>query len=416
MKADPFTDLSPEEKNQLQLERLQSTLNRAGRHVPFHRQRLAAKGLEPGDIETLSDIEKLPFLDRADFSEHYPYDLFAVPLHDIVRIHTAPGTARNPTVSGYTAQDLEAWQNMVGRALTAAGLTRHDILQIALHPGLANWGRDYKDSAQSMGISVIPNTLLSIEKQCMVLRDYKTTVIVTTPAVATHLAEAMDIAGISPAALSLHTLILVGETIADNFRKDIEARLHVTSWLHYGLSEVPGPAVGFECERHNGLHINEDHFLAEIVDPESGIALPAGHTGELVLTTLTTRAFPLIRFKTGQRAKMFQDTCPCGRALAKIDWFAERTDAVMNIDGVNVHGRQVGGHLEQILPISAEHIGFDVIHREGRKCLEVWLPMHNTIFSDEIKELEKLLRKTENTLRENLGVPVIIRLIESKSR
>ncbi|MCF8025726.1 MAG: AMP-binding protein, partial [Desulfobacteraceae bacterium] len=291
MQSDSFFTIEKEAKQQLQLERLQSTLNRAYRHVPFHTNRLEVLGVEPSDITALADLGRLPFMERADFSEHYPYDLFAVPLRDIVRIHTAPGTTRNPTVSGYTSQDLEHWRQILARAMKAAGLNAADIIQIALNPGLDNWGRDYKDGAESMGASVIPNTQLSVEKHLMVLRDYKTTVLITTPAMAGHLADHMTETGMGPASLSLHTLILCGEIADSDFRKNIEDRMQVRTWTHYGLSEVPGPAIAFECNVHNGLHINEEHFLAEIVDPETGEVLPQGNEGELVLTTLTARAF-----------------------------------------------------------------------------------------------------------------------------
>lgn len=411
---DDFFNLKPEEKNQLQLERLQSTLNRACRHVPFHRQRFDDAGIDPAAIQTLSDIDRLPLLDRADFSEHYPYDLFAVPLRDIVRIHTAPGTTRNPTVSGYTAQDLILWRRMTARALAASGITSHDILQISLNPGLANWGRDYKDSAEDIGVSVIPNTQLSIDKQFMVLRDYKTTVLITTPVFAEHLAEYIETAGINPEVLTLKTVILTGENPEKGFRAGIEERLHVSTWLHYGLSEVPGPAIAFECEEHAGLHVNEDYFYPEIIDPQTGIGRAAGQAGELVLTSLTTRAFPLIRFRTGDKARLYTKDCACGRTLSRIEWFAERTDAIMNIDGVNIHRRQVCFQLEQILAVSAEAVALKVGQESGRKFLEVLLPVNDSIFSDEIKGLERVLRKTENRLRENLGVPVVIRLVESK--
>ncbi|MFW6080593.1 MAG: phenylacetate--CoA ligase family protein [Desulfosalsimonas sp.] len=413
MQSDPFFNLEPEEKHQLQLERLQSTLNRACRHVPFHANRLGLLDLEPADIGALADLQRLPFMERADFSEHYPYDLFAVPLRDIVRIHTAPGTTRNPTVSGYTPQDLEHWRQILSRSMKAAGAGPSDILQVALNPGLANWGRDYKDGAESMGASVIPNTQLSVEKHLMVLRDYKTTVLITTPAMAGHLADCMAETSTGPASLSLHTVILCGENSDARFRTEIEDRMQVRTWQHYGLSEVPGPAVAFECSAHKGLHINEDHFLPEVVDPDTGSALPAGMEGELVLTTLTTRAFPLIRFKTGDRAALMKEACGCGSTLVRMQWNAERTDDIMNIDGVNVHGRQVVFHLQNMLRLSQDSVTFRVINREGRKMLEVFIRMNQEIFSDEIKELEKLLRRCEERLRENLGVPVLIRLVES---
>lgn len=412
MQSDPFFTYEPEAKQQLQLERLQSTLNRAYRHVPFHTNRLDILGLEPSDIAALANLNRLPFMERADFSEHYPYDLFAVPLKDIVRIHTAPGTTRNPTVSGYTSQDLEHWKHILARAMKTAGITAADIIQIALNPGLDNWGRDYKDGAESMGASVIPNTQLSVEKHMMVLRDYKTTVLITTPSMAGNLADRMTEAGMGPAALSLHTLILCGETVDAGFRKELEERMQIRTWIHYGLSEVPGPAIAFECSAQNGLHINEDHFLAEVIDPETGACLPNGSEGELVLTTLTARAFPLVRFKTGDRARIIKQPCNCGSTLVRMNWQAERTDDIMNIDGVNVHGRQVLFHLGNELNVSEGNVSLQVIHSEGRKVLEVFIKMNNEIFSDEIKELEKLLRRCENRLRENLGIPVVMRLVE----
>lgn len=417
MPDDPFLQLSTEEKQQLQLERLQSTLNRACRHVAFHANRLGLAKIEPSDISALSETVRLPFMERADFSQHYPYSLFAVPLRDIVRIHTAPGTTRNPTVSGYTAQDLEHWRQIPARALKAAGLTPNDILQIALNPGLANWGRDYKEGAESIGASVIPNTQLSVEKQLMVLRDYKTTALITTPAMAVHLAGYMADMGIGPASLSLHTLIVCGEYAAPELRKQIEKQLHVRTWMHYGLSEVPGPAISFECNSQDGLHINEDHFLPEIVDPVTGDPMPEGSFGELVLTTLTTRAFPLIRFKTGDRALLLAEKCSCGSTLIRMKWDAGRTDDIINIDGVNVHSSQVGFHLKEMMPMGKDMdediISYRVVSREGRKILEILLQMNDSIFSDEIKELERLLRRAENHLKESLGVSVAIRLVEA---
>ena len=412
MNNDDFLSYSPEDKHQLQLERLQSTLNRAFRQVSFHRQRMKAAGIEPGQIESAADVAKLPFLERADFNEHYPYELFAVPLRDIVRIHTAPGISRNPTVSGYTAQDLGSWRDMTRRALSAASVSPNDILQIAFNPGLANWGRDYKDAAEDMGVSVIPNTWLSTDKQFMVLRDYKTTVLITSPAFALQLAGYMHRMQVGPAALNLHTIIIAGEKISDALRQTIEEQAFVTCWEHYGLSEVPGPTIAFECKTHDGLHINEDHFLAEIIDPQTMQVIPAGQPGELVLTTLTTRAFPLIRFRTGDKARIMEAPCSCKSPLARIEWFGERVDDIMKVDGVNIHQQQVVSIIEDGLPVSAAQITCRVNDDNGRKFLEIFLPMNEAIFSDEIKEIERLLRKTEDRLREDLGVAVAIRLVE----
>src|SRR6056297_2692645 len=414
--ANNYEYMEAEEKQQLQLERLQSTINRACRNVAFHRGRFSEAGIDPAGIHSIQDITTLPFMNRRDLSEHYPYELFAVPLRDIVRIHTAPGTTQNPTVSGYPPQDLHVWQQILARGLEAAGVTAHDILQINLNPGLANWGRDYKRGAELVEAGVIPNIPLSIEKKVMVLRDYKSSVLVTTPALAMELAAYIKEQRINTNALELATLILAGDLIPPENRRFIEETLHATVWLHYGLSEVPGPAIAFECPAHEGLHVNEDHFLAEIVDPETGAPMPEGKPGELVLTTLTTRAFPLIRFRTGDKAEFYKAPCSCGRSWKRIGWYAERTDDILNIDGVNVHGQLVHANLQKTIGNIPPSVRFFVQQAEGKKYLEVWLPVSTEIFSDEIKELEKLIRHAENKLRENLGVPVYIRLKEKMDR
>jgi phenylacetate-CoA ligase len=407
--------LDPEERKQLQLERLQSTLNRAFRNVPFHRNRLQEKGLEPSRIGCIEDLSLVPFMERKHLGQHYPYGLFAVPLRDIVRIHSAPGTTSNPTVSGYTRQDLLFWREMTARALEAAGVSSKDILQINLDFGLANWGRDYKDSAEIIGAGVIPSTTLSLDKQLMVLRDYKTSVLITTPSMASELADHMFKADVNPAELNLTTLILVGEHVNTPFRELIEAQLHVKTWLHYGLSEVPGPAIAFECGEHAGLHVNEEHFLVEIIDPESGRRVEAGQAGEIVLTTLTTRAFPLIRFRTGDRARFVREMCPCGQSLSRIQWLDRRTDNMLNIRGVKVDRQQVLFQIEKALGFVPRYHFISKKQQGLKSLLEVWVAVDDTLFSDEIKALESVVKRVTRILHENLGVPVTVRLKEKKS-
>jgi phenylacetate-CoA ligase len=404
------------ERRQMRLERLQSTLNRAYRNVPFHRNRqnqvAAETGSDPSMLEKPEDIRRLPFMDRGHLGEHYPYGLFAVPLRDIVRIHTAPGTSLHPTVTGYTRQDLQIWQDMVGKALSAAGIGSRDILQIYLDAGLANWGRDYKDGAESLSVAVIPNTPLSIEKHLMVLRDYRTTVLVSTPSNASQLAEAMFHNGVNPTSLALKCLVLTGEPVDPDFRADIEARFHAASWVHLGMSEVPGPAMAYECRVHQGLHVQEDHFLVEIVDPVTGGETSEGDPGELVLTTLTTRAFPLIRFRTGERVRLLPESCPCGCPTMRIEWLEPRTDDLLNVNGVKVHPESIGNHLERFL-------GFPPLIRHrvrkapgDRHVLEVRMAVGKELFSDEIKVLENRVNRCRAFLEENLGVPVVVTLQE----
>jgi len=414
MRNDDFLTMNPDERKQLQLERLQSTLNRAYRNVPFHKKRFKELDIDLSEIEKVTDLARLPFMKRQDIGENYPYNLFAVPLRDIVRIHTSPGTTQNPTVSGYTPQDLSSWQAVLARALKISGVTPYDILQITLNPGLENWGRDYKYGAEALGASVIPNTPLSLEKKLMVLRDYKTSALISTPASALQLSAYVRKKEINTSAFDLKTIILVGESIGQTDRKTLEESLNVIVWRHYGLSEVPGPAIAFECEIHKGLHVNEDYFLPEIVDPATGKVMPDNQDGELVLTTLTTRAFPLIRFRTGDRAKIINQSCSCGRQLRRIEWAGERTDDLINIDGVKVHQRQIQLNIQSALGFPLDTAKFYVKHRDEKKYLEVWIPVNEHIFSDEIKELEALIQVAENNLFKNIGIPVSIRLKEQR--
>lgn len=412
MDGNDFLNLAAEEREQLRFERLQSTLNRAYRNVPFHQKRqnelAAASGKDPSLLENLGGIASLPFMERHHLGEHYPYGLFAVPLRDIVRIHTAPGTSFNPTVSGYTPNDLNAWRNMMGRALSAAGLSSLDILQISLDTGLNNWGRDYKEGGETLAVAVIPHTSLAAEKQLMVLRDYKTSVLVTTPTQAAHLASQLFRAGLNPTVLNLKRIILVGEPVAAQFRKDLEAQLHTETWVHFGLSEVPGPAIAFECDHHQGLHLQEDHFLAEIIDPANGAVVPDGSAGELVLTTLTARAFPLIRFRTGEGARLLEAPCPCGRPLKRLEWLEKRTDGLLNLNGVRVNPQLIQAHLSRQLGFAPA-----CSHTVRRPTLmppylEVAIAVNESLFSDEMKVLEQRMRAIQVLLQENLGVPVSV--------
>lgn len=401
------------DRDQRRLERLQSTLNRAFGSVPFHQARLRRNGADPAVVERIADLVRLPFMTRRHLGENYPYGLFAVPLRDIVRIHTAPGTTLNPSVSGYTAQDLRRTVAMVARALSAAGVTADDIVQISLDPGLSDWGRDYKQGAEALEASVIPNTLLSLEKQLMVMRDYKTTALVTTPSYARQIAAHPDAAGAG--ARALKTLILVGEPVTGEVRADLEGRLGVSTWVHYGLSEVPGPAIAFECARHRGLHLQDEHFLAEIVDPDTGEELGDGREGELVLTSLTARAMPLLRFRTGDRARRSAEACPCGAPEPRIEWRPGRTDTLLVLRGVKIHADQVWAHVGAALGFDPQRRRVFVDRRDGRQVLEVWIGVDDRIFSDEIKMLEARMASIARRLYESIGVPVTVRLKEPQT-
>ena len=404
-----------EERAQQQLERLQSTLNRAHKNVPFYRNQLAEHRIDPLQIESLSDLAEVPFTDPSHFSEHYPYGLFAVPLRDVVRIHTARGTSLNPVVSGYTKQDLAIWRELVARALVAAGVTGLDILQIHLDVGLTNWGREYKDGAEAIEAGVIPLTILPPEKQLMILKDYRTSVLVTTASAAAELMDLLFESNLNPNELALKTLILVGESPNREMAGQLEERLHVRTWTHYGLSEVPGPALAFECEERNGLHLSEDHFLAEVIDPGRGVAVEDGQTGELVLTTLTTRAFPLIRYRTGDKVRLIEGPCPCGRTLRRMEWLGERIDDTVVIRGIKVHHQQITALLRRILGQEPQMVRFQVCETRRRDHLVVSLGVDESFFSDEIKEMEQTSLRLGSELSMELGVPVRIHFREPGS-
>ena len=407
--------LDGEERAQLQLERLQSTLNRAYKNVPFYRNLLQANGIEPARIETLTDLQNIPFTAREHFSENYPYGLFAVPLRDVVRIHISQGTALKPIVSGFTKPDLVVWRELVARALFAAGVSKTDILQIDVDPGLINWGRAYKDGAEAIESSVIPLTILTPEKQLMLLRDYKTSVLITSHSAATQMMHLVFRANLNPNELALKTVILLGEPPDVEIQERLKDELHVRTWVHYGLSEVPGPALAFECEARQGLHVSEDHFFPEVVDPETGRGVSEGEAGELVLTTLSTRAFPLIRLRTGDRVRLAPGPCPCGRTLARIEWLPSRTDEMMVIRGVKIHPQQILYLLERTLGFLPDAYRFLIRSEELRDFLEVWLKVDEALFSDEVKGMERLCLRLGKELTQELGVPVKIRLKEEGS-
>jgi len=303
----------------------------------------------------------------------------------------------------------------VATALRSSGVTPDDILQISLDPGLDTWGRDYKSGAESLGASVIPNTLLSIEKQLMVMRDYRPSVLVTTPSYARQVAVHMEHKGLDPGQFSLKKLILVGEPTDAVQRDFLETKLDVSTWQHFGLSDVPGPALAYECDNHACLHVNDDHFLPEIIDPHSGVPLPVGEIGELVLTTLTTRAYPLIRFRTGDMARILPGTCECDCRLVRIEWRPERSDRLIRIRGVKVHEEQVLASIATALGVAPpQYCMFENSHR-GKKYLEIWIAVDDALFSDEIKMLENRMKNVRDQVQEDTGVPVIVRLKERTS-
>ncbi len=396
----------------LQLERLQSTLTRAYRQVKFYRRRFDRLGLNLDDFRSLGDLAKLPCTTRKDLSENYPYGLFAVPLRDIVRILSSPGTTEKPLVVGYAAQDLKLWLDLLARLYAAAEVTREDILQIILPPGLANWRRDLQAGAEYLGASVIPPATLNFAKELMVMRDYKTSVLVTTPPLARHLLTVMARMGLTPAELSLKQALLVASPLPGEVRREIEAGFRVKLATAYGITEVMGPGLAFSCGADDGLHFSEDHFYPEIIDPETGTPLPPGTPGELVITTLSTVAFPLVRFRSGDRTSLLQKTCDCGRTLVRLGEISGRTDPIFSVGGIKVHPDQISLLLQEVMGGALPEYRHRVVTEKGLEVLEIDLIVAESFFSDEIKALEMLCRRARRHLQENLGINAHITLKE----
>jgi len=401
-----------EELELLQLERLQSTLTRAFRQVKFYRRQFDDLGLGLEAIRELKDLARLPFTTREDLSENYPYGLFAVPLRDIVRILSSPGTTENPLVVGYAAQDVRLWLDLLARLYTAAGVGREDIVQLILPPGLANWRRDLQAGAEHLGASVIPAATLNFAKELMVMRDYKTSVLITTPSLARHLLTVMARMGLSPVKLSLKKGLLVAAPLPSKTRGEIEEGFRIKVATAYGITEVMGPGLAFSCEANQGFHFNEDHFYPEIIDPESGQVAPAGASGELVITTLSTVAFPLVRFRSGDRARLVRETCACGRTLVRLGEISGRVDAIFSVGGIKVHPDRLKLLLTEVLGGHAASHRWQVDSEEGLDVLNIDLTLNEDIFSDEVKALEGMCRRARRHLQDHLGINARITLKE----
>ncbi|MGB9660961.1 MAG: phenylacetate--CoA ligase family protein [Moorellaceae bacterium] len=406
--------LSGEELRQLQLERLKTTVERAFFNVPHYRQAFQEIGLEPGDIQSLEDLSKLPFTTKDDLRENYPFGMFAVPMSEIVRIHSSSGTTGKPTVVGYTRQDINVWAELMARALVCGGATRNDIIHNAYGYGLFTGGLGVHYGAERLGASVIPISGGNTKRQVMIMRDFGSTVLTCTPSYALHIAEVMEEMGISPAELKLKAGIFGAEPWSENMRREIERRLGISAVDIYGLSEVIGPGVAIECQVKNGLHIYGDHFLAEVIDPVTGEPLPPGQVGELVLTSLTKEALPVIRYRTRDVTAILPGECPCGRTGVRIARITGRTDDMLIIRGVNVFPSQVESVL---LEIGGTEPHYQlIVEREGSlDTLEVQVEVSENLFSDEVRRLEDLEHRIHAELESVLGLSVKVTLVEPKT-
>ncbi len=403
-----------EEIEQLQLERLQATLNRAYKNVRCYHSKFDESGIVPEDITSLSDLSRLPFTTKEDLRLNYPYGMFAVPLREVVRIHSSSGTTGKPTVVGYTKNDLKIWSNLVARFMTAAGVTHDDVVQIAFGYGLFTGAFGLHYGTENIGAAVIPMGGGNTEKQIMIMQDYKTTALVGTPSYALTIADRLEKMGIDSRSLSLKVGLFGGEPWSEAMRSEIENRLQISATDNYGLSEVIGPGVAGECQHKCGMHIAEDAFIAEIIDPDTGEVLPPGSVGELVLTTLTKEAFPMIRYRTRDITSLDYSPCSCGRTMVRMKKTMGRTDDMLIIKGVNVFPSQIEDVLFAIEGCEPHYQL--IVRRDGSSdTLEVNIEVTENIFFDEMKKQRAFLESVERKIHSVLGLGVTVRLVEPNS-
>ncbi|MDA8413807.1 MAG: phenylacetate--CoA ligase [Desulfobacteraceae bacterium] len=412
---DPQHECMPrEELEQLQLERLQATLNRAYKNVACYRSKFNELGIVPEDVTSLSDLSKLPFTTKEDLRVNYPYGMFAVPLREVVRIHSSSGTTGKPTVVGYTKNDLKTWSNLVARFMTAAGVTHDDVVQIAFGYGMFTGAFGLHYGTETIGAAVIPMSGGNTEKQILIMQDYRTTALVCTPSYAVTIADRIDKLGINPNSLALKTGLFGGEPWSESMRNEIESRLMISATDNYGLSEIIGPGVAGECQHKRGMHISEDAFIPEIIDPETCRVLPPGSTGELVLTSICKEAFPMIRYRTRDITSLEYDTCECGRTLVRMKKTMGRSDDMLIIKGVNVFPSQI----EEVL-VAIEgckpHYQLIVERKGALDVLEVCIEVTENIFFDEMKKQRAFLEMVEKRIDSVLGVGVTVKLVEPHS-
>ncbi len=399
----------------IQLRRLQATLSRAYATVPFYRSNFDKTGIKPGDIQSLSDLKHIPFTRKQDLRDNYPFGMFAVPMDNVVRIHASSGTTGQPTVVGYTARDISTWAELMARALTAGGATRDDIIHNAYGYGLFTGGLGIHYGAEKLGASVIPVSGGNTRRQVIIMKDFGPSILTATPSYSLHLAEAAEEMGVSFRDLKFRFGIFGAEPWSENMRKEIEDKLNLKAVDIYGLSEVIGPGVSVEChEAQKGLHLFEDHFIPEIIDPETEEPLPYGETGELVITSITKEAFPVIRYRTRDITSLNPEPCICGRTMVRMTKISGRTDDMLIIRGVNVFPSQIESVLMEIDGVEP-HYQLEVDRKDNLDTLTVRVEISDKTFSDEVKELQRLSDTIESNIKETLGVSATVKLAEPKT-
>ncbi len=405
--------MSRDEMTNLQSARLRKLVDYVYHNVEFYRKKMQAVGLLPADIKGIEDIEKLPFTTKDDLRDTYPFGLFAVPRSEIVRVHASSGTTGKATVVGYTRRDLDIWAECVARCMTMAGIGRKDIVQIAYGYGLFTGGLGAHAGAEKIGAMVVPMSTGNSKKLTTMMVDFGATAIACTPSYLLHISEVLQSEGLMDQ-IKLKAAVCGAEPWTEKMRGEIEKRLHIHAHDIYGLSEVMGPGVACDCEHHAGLHICEDHFFPEIVDPKTLKGVPDGETGELVFTTLTKEGLPLIRYRTKDLTSITREKCECGRTSARISRFKGRSDDMLIIRGVNVFPSQVEAALVEVEEV-APHYMIIVDRVNNLDTMEVQVELNSEFYTDEIRGIERLTKKIGHVIMQAIGLNAKITIVQPGS-
>lgn len=399
----------------LQLKRLKTMLERVYSNVPFYKEKFASLGIRPESVKSLEDLRSLPFTVKQDMRDAYPYGLFSSGMEEIVRIHASSGTTGKPTVVGYTKKDIETWSELMARSFVSAGVHRGDIIHNSYGYGLFTGGLGAHYGAEKLGASVIPMSGGNTKRQILIMKDFGSTVLTCTPSYSLYLAEAAKEEGLDFRSLSLRVGIFGAEPWSESMRREIEEKLNISAIDIYGLSEIMGPGVAIECQEAKcGLHIWEDHFIPEIINPETCEPVPEGEKGELVITTITKEGIPLVRYRTRDITSISYEPCPCGRTHARIARMSGRSDDMLIIRGVNVFPSQIESILMRIEGVEPHYLL--IVDRKGNlDTLEVQVEVDESLFSDEVKHLQEMAHCIEKEIKDLLSLTCKVRLVEPKT-
>ncbi|MDD6211378.1 MAG: phenylacetate--CoA ligase [Bacteroidales bacterium] len=406
--------MSREDLRKLQGMRLKATVEHAYHNTPFYRKKMQEMGVTPDDIESIDDIVKLPFTTKQDLRDNYPFGLMAAPMSEIVRLHASSGTTGKPIVVGYTRTDLGIWAEAVARCLCAYGLTKHDSVQVSYGYGMFTGGLGLHYGVENLGGTVIPMSSGNTQKQIALMHDFGAKALACTPSYALYLAEAIHDSGIPREEFQLKVGIFGAEPWTENMRRELEEKLGIKAYDIYGLTEVAGPGVGFECSYQNGTHLSEDHFYPEIIDPETLEPVAPGQHGELVFTTITKTGMPMLRYRTRDLTSLIYEKCECGRTLVRMTRILGRSDDMMIIRGVNVFPSQIESVILEINELEPHYL-IIVDRKNNTDTLEIQVEMKEEFYSDEMNKILELKKRITSRLQSVLGIGPDIKIVEPRS-